>query len=120
MERVGIDIGGTFTDLVAADAAGAGFVHKLASTPATPEQAAIAGIADLLTWPAPRPATSSRLGRDLDLIAADLIDGKISRDYAEREHGAIVDPSTSAIDRAGSERQRRERRPSGGGWPRPT
>jgi N-methylhydantoinase B len=55
------------------------------------------------------------LARDLDLIAEDLADGKISRDYAEREHGAIVDPTTSAIDRAGSERRRRERPQSRGG-----
>jgi N-methylhydantoinase B len=50
------------------------------------------------------------LARDLDLIARDLADGKISRDYAEREHGVILDPATLEIDRAGSERRRREQR----------
>jgi N-methylhydantoinase A len=46
--RIAADIGGTFTDLVAASGAGACLVHKIASTPAAPEQAVIAGIADVL------------------------------------------------------------------------
>ena len=62
-----------------------------------------------------RRAWRSARARPRSRIAEDLADGKISRDYAEREHGAIVDPTTSAIDRAGSERRRRERRQSGGG-----
>jgi N-methylhydantoinase B len=50
------------------------------------------------------------LARDLDLIARDLADDKISRDYAEGRHGAIVDPATLAIDRAASEQRRAELR----------
>jgi N-methylhydantoinase B len=50
------------------------------------------------------------LAREIGLIERDLADGKISRDYAERWHGVIVDPATLAIDRAGSERRRRELR----------
>ena len=48
------------------------------------------------------------LARALDLIERDLADGKISRGYAERQHGVIVDPSTLAIDRAASLRRRSE------------
>jgi N-methylhydantoinase B len=50
------------------------------------------------------------LAREVGLIERDLADGKISRDYAERWHGVIVEPATLAIDRAGSERRRRELR----------
>ena len=53
--RIAADIGGTFTDLVAASGAGACLVHKIASTPAAPEQAVIAGIADLLTMAGATP-----------------------------------------------------------------
>jgi N-methylhydantoinase A len=46
--RIGVDIGGTFTDLVLLDGAGRIFVAKISSTPAHPEQAVIEGIARLL------------------------------------------------------------------------
>ena len=38
MTRVGVDVGGTFTDLVAVAADGAIVVHKVATTPACDTQ----------------------------------------------------------------------------------
>ncbi|MBT6275721.1 MAG: hydantoinase/oxoprolinase family protein, partial [Chromatiales bacterium] len=45
---VGIEVGGTFTDLVLADAEGQLRVHKLPSTPHDPSEAAIQGLKELL------------------------------------------------------------------------
>jgi N-methylhydantoinase A len=46
--RIGVDIGGTFTDIVLARGDGRLFVHKISSTTAEPERAVVAGIVDLL------------------------------------------------------------------------
>ena len=49
MARIGIDIGGTFTDLIASDSGGKVLAtHKLASTPDDPSRAAMQGAAELL------------------------------------------------------------------------
>ena len=49
MARIGIDIGGTFTDLIAADRGGHVLAtHKLASTPDDPSRAAMQGAEELL------------------------------------------------------------------------
>lgn len=49
MARIGIDIGGTFTDLIAADRDGCVLAtHKLASTPDDPSRAAMEGAEELL------------------------------------------------------------------------
>ena len=45
---VGLDIGGTFTDLVLLDSDGGTEAHKLLTTPDNPEQAALQGVSDLL------------------------------------------------------------------------
>lgn len=45
---IGLDIGGTFTDLVLLDATGSQYVHKLLTTPADPAEAALQGIRELL------------------------------------------------------------------------
>ena len=50
MARIGIDIGGTFTDLIAADRDGRVLAtHKLASTPDDPARAAMQGAEELLS-----------------------------------------------------------------------
>lgn len=46
--RIGVDIGGTFTDLVLAASDGRRFTSKVSSTPARPEEAVLAGIRALL------------------------------------------------------------------------
>jgi N-methylhydantoinase A/oxoprolinase/acetone carboxylase beta subunit len=46
---IGLDIGGTFTDLVLVDHDGAMRVHKLLTTPANPAAAALRGVNELLT-----------------------------------------------------------------------
>ena len=46
--RIGVDIGGTFTDLVLSDAQGRTWFDKRASTPGQPEQAVLDGILSLL------------------------------------------------------------------------
>ena len=48
MRVVGVDIGGTFTDFMLYDtASGSVHVHKVPSTPAEPERAMVAGLAEL-------------------------------------------------------------------------
>ena len=48
MKRVGVDVGGTFTDLIYVDdEAGQILVHKLPTTPADPSQGTVQGIRDL-------------------------------------------------------------------------
>jgi N-methylhydantoinase A/oxoprolinase/acetone carboxylase beta subunit len=48
MKRIGVDVGGTHTDLVLVDEArGRTFVHKVATTPGDPSAGAIRGLAEL-------------------------------------------------------------------------
>jgi N-methylhydantoinase A/oxoprolinase/acetone carboxylase beta subunit len=48
MKRLGVDVGGTFTDLIYVDDdAGTITVHKVATTPADPSQATVRGIREL-------------------------------------------------------------------------
>jgi len=47
MYRIGIDVGGTFTDLVAVDAAGATMLAKVPSTPEDPSIGVLAGLEQL-------------------------------------------------------------------------
>ncbi|TDR85219.1 hydantoinase/oxoprolinase family protein [Enterovirga rhinocerotis] len=46
--RIGVDIGGTFTDLVLTDAAARTFQRKVSSTPAAPEEAVLTGVREIL------------------------------------------------------------------------
>ncbi|MSP52012.1 MAG: hydantoinase/oxoprolinase family protein [Alphaproteobacteria bacterium] len=62
MIQIGVDIGGTFTDLVLwDDAADSVWVHKLASTPHDPSEAAVAGIVALCDLAGIRPADVGRV-----------------------------------------------------------
>jgi N-methylhydantoinase A len=55
MYRIGIDVGGTFTDLVAIDETGAATLAKVPSTPDDPSLGVLDGLA----------ALAAKLGRDL-------------------------------------------------------
>lgn len=46
--RIGVDIGGTFTDLVLLDSDGQVFFRKVSSTPAAPEEAVLTGVTQIL------------------------------------------------------------------------
>ena len=62
---VGVDIGGTFTDLMLYDTASeAVHVHKVRSTPAEPERAMVEGLSSSAPRPAWTRGTSGRLPRD--------------------------------------------------------
>lgn len=53
------------------------------------------------------------LERDPERVAADVRDEKISLDYARREHGVVIDPTTLAVDEAATRAARlSERRPA--------
>ena len=60
MYRIGIDVGGTFTDLVAIDAGGATTLAKVPSTPLDPSEGVLDGLARL----------AERLGLDLPALLA--------------------------------------------------
>ncbi|HUD58169.1 MAG TPA: hydantoinase/oxoprolinase N-terminal domain-containing protein, partial [Acetobacteraceae bacterium] len=47
MLKIGIDVGGTFTDLVAVDASGCSTLAKVASTPEDPSIGVMAGLVRL-------------------------------------------------------------------------
>jgi len=61
MYWIGIDVGGTFTDLVAVDDTGRVTIEKAASTPQDPSLGVMDGLGLL----------AARLGRDLELMLAE-------------------------------------------------
>ena len=63
--KVGIDVGGTFTDFLLMDRQGRSSVHKELSTPADPSLAAMSGLAALAAL---RSMPFERFVRDLDII----------------------------------------------------
>ena len=70
--RVGVDIGGTFTDIVVTRPDGTLLVNKTSSTPDDPARAAAAGLAALLR----------------------------GAGIARREHGVVIDPASLAVNEA--------------------
>ena len=63
--RMGIDIGGTFTDFAIVDErTGATTLHKLLTTPADPSLAVLKGIGRLLDAAGVRPALATALFKD--------------------------------------------------------
>jgi N-methylhydantoinase B len=54
------------------------------------------------------------LDRDPERVLADVVNEKITPEYAQREHGVVIDPATLALDRAATTRLRAARRPGGG------
>ena len=82
MYRIGIDVGGTFTDLVAVDERGAVTLAKAASTPADPSLGVMDGLARLA------------LGLDLDL-------GALLRNTERIVHGTTV-ATNALLERKGA------------------
>ena len=73
MFRIGIDVGGTFTDYTLLDErTGAVSFHKVASTPKDPSEAIQQGIADLLRMHAIAPADVGHIGHGTT-VATNLI-----------------------------------------------
>src|SRR3546814_15071584 len=89
--RIGVDVGGTFTDLVLADAAGRIRVFKAPSTPADPAQ----GVLDALARAADRLALG---GVDALLAQCDLfVHGSTVATNTALEHkGAKAGPPPAA------------------------
>jgi N-methylhydantoinase A/oxoprolinase/acetone carboxylase beta subunit len=57
MKRLGVDVGGTFTDLIYVDdEAGSVLVHKVPTTPDDPSQGTVSGIRELTAQAGQRPA----------------------------------------------------------------
>src|SRR5689334_19621659 len=54
--RVGVDVGGTFTDICLVNSAGKMQVHKIPSTPADPSVAIISGVRSLLQRTGDKPS----------------------------------------------------------------
>ncbi len=75
--RIGVDIGGTFTDLILVDEAGAVFqVAKVLTTPADPAQAVETGVKDLLAGAAVPAAEVSHVVHGTTLFTNALIERK--------------------------------------------
>ena len=73
---LGIDIGGTFTDLVLADAAGSRHALKLLTTPDDPSRAVVDGVRDLLAQSKVSPDTVARVVHATTLFTNALIERK--------------------------------------------
>jgi N-methylhydantoinase A len=75
--RIGVDIGGTFTDLILVDEAGAAFlVAKVLTTPADPAQAVETGVKDLLAGAAVPAVEVSHVVHGTTLFTNALIERK--------------------------------------------
>ena len=66
MKRVGVDVGGTFTDLIYVDdEAGVILVHKLPTTPDDPSQGTIQGVKELADEAGAEPSALDQVFRAL-------------------------------------------------------
>ncbi len=80
MYRIGVDIGGTFTDCVLVDeASGAVRLHKLLTTPRDPAQAVLDGISELATAAGVAMDEVSTIVHGTTLVTNALIERKGSR-----------------------------------------
>src|SRR5690348_7471145 len=80
MIRLGVDIGGTFTDFIAVDSStGRATVWKRLTTPHDPSEAVVAGISELLQACAANPADVSVVVHGTTLVANALIERTGSR-----------------------------------------
>ena len=76
---VGIEVGGTFTDLVMVDEQGGLAVHKIPSTPADPSIAAVSGMSEILEMAGQSAANVSELLHGSTIAANALIQRRGAR-----------------------------------------
>ncbi len=77
--RIGIDTGGTFTDLALVDdATGACHLYKLASTPADLSEAIVAGLMEVLRRAGAAPSALAALGHGTTVATNAVIEGKLA------------------------------------------
>lgn len=74
--RIGIDVGGTFTDLVLLDEGGATTFHKLPSTPKTPHVAPLDGVVQLLSIAKVKPQDVEFVGLGTTVATNMLLERK--------------------------------------------
>ena len=80
MYRIGIDVGGTFTDFTLLDEAGSQVhFHKVASTPADPSEAIVRGIGELLAAHRIAPAAIRHIGHGTTVATNLVIERKGAR-----------------------------------------
>src|SRR3954470_5608563 len=80
MYRIGIDVGGTFTDFTLIDERdGAVHFHKVPSTPADPSEAIQAGIADLMRLYGIAPEAVAQIGHGTTVATNLVIERKGAR-----------------------------------------
>jgi len=78
--RIGIDVGGTFTDFTLLDENGGSvYFHKVASTPRDPSEAIAQGIAELLREHQITPAQVSHVGHGTTVATNLIIERKGAR-----------------------------------------
>jgi N-methylhydantoinase A len=73
--RIGVDVGGTFTDLVAWDPSGATWSCKVPTTPASPASGVLAGIAAL----EPRTGPWASVAHGTTLVTNAIVEGRGAR-----------------------------------------
>lgn len=76
---VGVDVGGTFTDIVVAGASGRRHLHKVLTTPADPLDAVCAGIASALTDGGFNPGSVRRVAHGTTLATNAILEGSRTR-----------------------------------------
>ncbi len=80
MRRIGIDVGGTFTDVVMVDdAAGTVWVTKTATTPGDPTLGALEGLRKILDLSGAAPADVAFIGHGTTIATNMVIEGKGAR-----------------------------------------
>ena len=75
--HIGIDVGGTFTDLSVSIPGQSEILHKVPSTPAEPDRAIIQGLKDLLQNPRIAAATVTRLAHGTTVGTNALIQRRV-------------------------------------------
>ena len=80
MKAIGIDVGGTFTDLIYVDRqSGAQGIHKVSTTPDDPSQGVISGLRDLIAQGAIDPSAISQIFHGTTTATNAVLEGRGAR-----------------------------------------